>query len=121
MAAKGKAKKEEIVSIGEIAFLAGILIAVISGILIVGNVISQEWLVNASLALLGTIVGLLNIRKEEYTTFLLASLIFLLPLGVESITGLEWLSKIIKLIGVFVLPAALITAFKAVWDTAHKK
>ncbi|MEM5871214.1 MAG: hypothetical protein QXX04_02555 [Candidatus Aenigmatarchaeota archaeon] len=121
MAVRGRAKKEETIKIGEVAFLAGILIAIISGILLASNIILQEWLVNVSLILLGTIVGLLNIRKEEYTTFLLASLIFLLPLGIENITGLEWLSKIVKLIGVFVLPAALITAFKAVWDTAHKK
>ncbi|MEM0243244.1 MAG: hypothetical protein QXP52_01715 [Candidatus Aenigmatarchaeota archaeon] len=115
-------RASEQLEIGEVAFLAGILIAVISGILIAIDVIKVQEIVVWTLFGLGILVGLLNIRKEEYTTFLLASLIFLVPLGVAAeVPGAELIFKIVKLIGIFVLPAALITAFKAIWDTAAKK
>jgi len=121
-----KAKEEkEAIKIGEVAFLAGVLIAVISGILAYKplGVGLDEALIAYVLFGLGVLVGLLNLRKEEYTTFLLASLIFLVPLtvGAEQLSGLEWLFSIIKFIGVFVLPAALIVAFKAIWDTASQR
>ncbi|MFH7903708.1 MAG: hypothetical protein QW409_02025 [Candidatus Aenigmatarchaeota archaeon] len=113
------AKKEEI-NVGEVAFLAGVLIAVISGLLTVVARLDEVLVVYVLLGL-GVLVGLLNIRKEEYTTFLLASLVFLTPLQIQSLAGTEWLAKMIYFIGVFVLPAALITAFKAIWDTASKR
>jgi len=124
---KAKKAKEgkEAIKIGEVAFLAGVLIAVISGILAYKplGVGLDEALIAYVLFGLGVLVGLLNLRKEEFTTFLLASLIFLVPLtvGTEQLSALGWLFGMIKFIGVFVLPAALIVAFKAIWDTASKR
>jgi len=120
-----KAEGKEAINIGEVAFLAGVLIAVVSGILASKplGVGLDEAVVSYVLFGLGVLVGLLNLRKEEFTTFLLASLIFLMPLtvGTEQLSGLGWLFNMIKFIGVFVLPAALIVAFKAIWDTASKR
>ncbi|MEM1634275.1 MAG: hypothetical protein QW714_00930 [Nanopusillaceae archaeon] len=120
MPRKRKAAKREEINLGEVAFLAGVLIAVISGILTVVARLDEALVVYVLLGL-GTLVGLLNIKKEEYTTFLLASLVFLTTLQIEDLYGAEWLEKVIYFIGVFVLPAALITAFKAIWDTASKR
>jgi len=117
-----KSEGKEAINIGEVAFLAGVLIAVVSGILAqLGQI--YEPIIAYVLFGLGLVVGLLNLRKEEYTTFLLASLIFLMPLTVnmEQLSALGWLFKIVYFIGVFVLPAALIVAFKAIWDTASKR
>lgn len=117
-----KAEGKEAINVGEVAFLAGILIAVVSGILAqLGQI--YEPIIAYVLFGLGVVVGLLNLRKEEFTTFLLASLIFLMPLAVnmEQLSALGWLFKTVYFIGVFVLPAALIVAFKAIWDTASKR
>jgi di/tricarboxylate transporter len=117
-----KERKEEI-NIGEVAFLAGIMIAIAAGVL-PANLITAGT-VYLVLLVLGFIVGLLNLRKEEYVTFLLVALIFLIPGTFSEIERLplvgEYLSRILTAVSVFVLPAALIVAFKALWDVASSR
>lgn len=105
-------------NIGEVSFLAGILIAVVAGFL--GTAMDQT-LVTLVLLVLGTIVGFLNLRKEEYTTFLLVGLVFLLPGGLGVLETVPILSVILKNISTFVAPAVLIVAVKVLVETASTK
>jgi len=111
------------INIGEVAFLAGIIISIAAAF--IPTEIVTKGVVYLVLLILGFIVGLLNLRKEEYTTFLLVSLIFLIPGTFETIYQLsvigEPLEKILTAISTFVLPAALIVAFKTLWDIASSR
>lgn len=114
MAAKGKGLK-----IGDIAFFAGVLVAIIAGLfpeLLSGGVVA------AILVILGIIVGFLNVTKEETTSFLIAA-IALLAAGAAGLGSLPWvgsfLAPIALNIATFVAPAAVIVALKAVWNLAR--
>jgi len=123
MARRTTRKGEAEVNIGEVAFLVGIIIS-IAAAFIPAEIVANG-VVYLVLLILGFIVGLLNLRKEEYTTFLLVSLIFLIPGTLKPIYQLsvigEPLEKILTAISTFVLPAALIVAFKTLWDVASAR
>ena len=116
-----KKQEREALNIGEVAFLAGILIAVIAGILTTFNVGIEETLVRGILLLLGTVVGFLNLKKEEYTNFLVVGLVFLIPGGLEVFSKIPVISQLLSNISVFVAPAVLIVAIKALIDLAATK
>ncbi len=122
--ARGASKKREAeINIGEVAFLAGIMISIAAAF--IPTEVVTKGVVYLVLLILGFIVGLLNLRKEEYTTFLLVSLIFLIPGTFETLYQLsvigEPLKNILTSISTFVLPAALIVAFKTLWDVASAR
>lgn len=110
--------------IGEWSFIIGVLIAVIIG-LFAGNLRGNalgDWL-PLLLVVLGLIVGLLNVTEKETTPFLVAA-------GALLVTGLVGdtlntiptigpsLEGVVKQIGVFVAPAAIVVALKAIQSLA---
>jgi len=111
--------KDMSLKIGPLAFILGIIIAIVSAL--TGTVF---W----ALGVLGLIVGLLNITEKETSQFLIASLTFLVSVNVLSatITKLvnlipfvnEWLNFIDPLlanVALFVAPAAGVVALKALY------
>ena len=108
---------------GKWAFVIGFLIAIIIG-LFSGNLDSnvQGWLILLLVAL-GLIVGFLNIAEKERTPFLVAA-IALLVTGTAAINLAiipqigTYLQNIIKNITVFVTPAAIVVALKAIFSLA---
>ncbi len=119
MARKKEAKARLLAEgIGEVAFLVGILLAVISAFLTA----VEPMLVKAVLAVLGVIVGLLNIRQEETAKFLIAALVLLVPgVTASKFIEVELVNNILVNIATFVWPAAVIVALKTVWDLASRK
>lgn len=108
-------------NVGHFAFLAGVAIALLLGLV---NV-SATWQSNALLLLvvLGLIVGLLNVKGKETELFLIAAAALMLAgsAEVDKITYLNlgvYLKAILLNIKVFVAPAALVVALKAVWALA---
>lgn len=103
---------------GEWAFIACVLIAVIAGIAAPG-----EGMVAIALVVLGLIVGLLNISEKETTPFLVAA-IALIVAGTAGFSLIPeigaMVANIVGNIAVFVAPAAVIVALKAVWTMAKK-
>jgi uncharacterized membrane protein YfhO len=106
---------------GRYAFLAGIIIALIAGLftnLLAGATVSLI------LAILGLIVGFLNVSAKETTEFLVASIALVLlavPSGLISqiqVVGV-YLEAILINIATFVIFAALIVALKAIWQLAE--
>ncbi len=106
------AKKSK--AIGWWAFVVGLVLAVIFGF-----TDSQSW--NGLLVVLGLVVGFLNITEKEVVTFLVAS-IALMSAGSANLSILGGLgsmfSSVLESVVVFVAPAAVVAAVKAVYGTA---
>ena len=112
-------------SLGEWAYLISIVIAVLAGL--AAPMATSAW-VTLLLVILGLVVGLLNITEKETQAFLIASIalvvastaafstlnIVVSPLGTI-------LDAIVKNIAIFVAPAAIIVAVKAVASMASNK
>ncbi len=102
--------------IGEWSFLAGILIAVLVG-LVPGIVAAST--VATVLVVLGILVGLINIGTKETADFLIAT-IALLVAGAAGLNALpavgSYVGSILSNIVAFVAPAAVIVALKAVYE-----
>ena len=110
--------------LGEWAFILGVLLALVVGILGALEVIlfSQETVI-LTLIVLGFIVGLLNIQEKEIHGFLLAA-IALMTIGAGGLQQLgtlgEMLEKVVTYVKVFVGPAAFLVSLKAILDMAKK-
>lgn len=107
--------------IGSWAFIIGVILAVIAGILGVSVFGSFAAWLPLVFVVLGALIGLLNIGDKEVTQFLVA-VIALLAAG-----GVNW--AVIPVVGVFLdaiflniaglmAPAAIIVGIKAVWNLA---
>jgi hypothetical protein len=101
--------------IGKYAFMVGILLAIILGLVpMAENIRGYAILV---LVVLGLIVGLLNVTAKETTEFLVAA-IALIAAGNANLTSIPaigiYVQYILTFIVVFVAPAALVVALRAV-------
>src|SRR3989338_5296905 len=112
--------------LGEWAFIIGVLIAIVIG-LFSSNIETKNpqlsgWLI-AALVLLGLVVGLMNITEKETTPFLIAAIALLATGSAAEVLnkiptiGL-YLTNVVKQIGVFVSPAAIVVALKAIQSLA---
>jgi len=102
--------------IGGWAFIIGLVIAVLAGLIELG------WAPTA-LVLLGLVVGLLNIGDKEVTGFLIAAIALLLAgtagLGAIPAVGGFVTAMLTNLIA-FVAPAVVIVAVKEIYNIAKK-
>jgi hypothetical protein len=113
--------------LGEYAFLACIVIAVLAG-LATGLAGYPGGAVSALLVVLGVVVGVLNISEKETTPFLVAAiaLVAAATVGFSPINDViqnagTVLDSIFQYIATFVAPGAIIVAFKAIYALASKK
>ncbi len=99
--------------IGKYAFIAGIVLAAVAGF------IEQPW-VWWVLAVLGLVVGFLNVTADETRGFLLAAIGLIL--SASSIQQLpfigELLTTILGNVVVFIGPALLLVALKSLFEVA---
>jgi len=120
--ARRKSKKDSD-TIGYIAFLLGVFIAIIAGLFYAAGVldVAMQGFVAIVLVVLGLVVGLLNLLDKDVVTFLMA----VIALGVvgSGAGGLALipyigipLSAVVNYIGTFVFPAAVVVALKTIWD-----
>lgn len=115
-------------TLGTWLFLLGILIALIIGLLMGANVYTDtNGYGSLVLAALGFIVGVLSffavgtITRDEVPTFLIAAVLLV---GVGAATALlqnvsiigPYLAAMATMIAVFIAPAAVILAVRAIWD-----
>jgi hypothetical protein len=114
-----KAKKSTFsgAKLGHWVFLAGIIIAIVTA-LVTGVNTTVIWV----LALLGLIVGLINVTLKDEVPFLVATTVLLLASG--SLNALPYvgiqLGTILAYVTVFVAPAGLIVALKAIYAFARE-
>ena len=101
--------------IGKWAFIIGLVVAVLAGLLF-----QPGWAIWV-LAILGLIVGLLNVTAEDTRSFLLASIALTLSataLNTLPIVGTA-LSFILPFVVAFVAGATIVIALKELFQTAR--
>ncbi len=117
---------------GEYAFLGGVLIALVIGVLASWVPADIMPLLIALLFILGVVVGIANIQEKETNTFLLAAVALLLAttswntllaatLGLFGVLGntiAALIAGFTSTLVAFISPAAFIVALKAVWKLA---
>jgi hypothetical protein len=113
-------KKENMVQrIGSWAFIIGLIIAVIAGFWPIGSVITSI------LIILGLIVGFLNVSGKETNSFLFATLVLVVMAsqGGQLLSGIQFvgpmLQSIFSTMMLFIIPAAVVVALKAIWALAE--
>lgn len=102
-------------TIGKWAFIIGLVLAVLAGLLF-----QPDWAIWV-LAVLGVIVGFLNVTAEETRGFLLASIALTLSataLNAIPIVGTA-LSLVLPFVVAFVSGAMIVVALKALFETAQ--
>jgi hypothetical protein len=118
---------------GEYAFLGGLVIAVILGVL--SNFVPAELMpiLVAVLFILGIVVGLLNISDKEVNSFLVAAIALLLAatswnvslgatlqlLGEAGVMVAKMVVGFTNALIAFISPAAFIVAIKAIYKLAQ--
>ena len=110
---EGMNMSEMMQKVGSWAFVLGLIIAVVMAFMGTGS--TTIWI----LAILGLIVGLLNISGSESHLFLVAAIAFLVS---ASSLNLVWeaLSPYVSNVVVFVAPAAAVVALRPLYDVARE-
>ena len=116
--AKRRSQPKE-AKVGHWAFLIGIVLAIIAGF--VPQLQTPK--VTLILALLGLVVGFLNITTKETQGFLIASvaLVIAADAAADIISLGVLLSVILGNVVTFVFPATLLVAFTSVWKLASEE
>src|SRR3989344_3293368 len=108
--------------IGQWAFIIGVLLAIVVGVFATNLSASTQGTLSLVLVLLGLVVGFLNISEKETTPFLVAAAALMLTAtSVDTLQSINlgvnlgsYLAGIVTQIAVFVAPAAVIVALKAI-------
>ena len=110
-------------NIGPWAFVLGIVIALLAGF----ATTTVDTTLVLVLAVLGIIVGFLNVSDKEVVKFLVSTLAFMIAASSLNVVFAKLpesvgigLSLAMSYIGVFVAPAAAIVAIKALYDIAKE-
>jgi len=100
--------------IGKCAFIIGLVIAVAAGL-----VLQFTWIMWL-LAVLGVVVGFMNVTKEETRSFLLAAIgLMLAATSVQVVPFVgDLITRIMSNLVVFIAPAVLVVALKSLFETA---
>ncbi len=103
--------------IGSWAFLIGVLLAVILGL--IGR-LNETWII--VLAAIGLIVGLLNIADEEASPFLLSGLALIIAsaLGASVMEGVPYLNEVLMALLTVFVPATIVVAVRNVFSLARR-
>ncbi len=105
--------------VGKWAFLAGVILAVVVGLIPPLQIAAVSWI----LLILGLVIGFLNVTAKESTAFLVASIaLIVLGTGLPNAFNLgSIVNSILANIVTIVSGAAVIVAVKAIADLAGKR
>jgi hypothetical protein len=107
-------KRNVLSTIGFWAFIVGLIIAVVAGLLL-----PQNTIIIIVLIILGLIIGFLNITAKEFLLFLVATIALMVAgnvfaplktLGIGAILG-----SMLSYVATLMAPAAIVAAIKALW------
>jgi hypothetical protein len=105
----------QLATVGKWAFIVGLVLAGVAGLLF-----QAAWVVWV-LAILGVIVGLLNVTQEETQGFLLAAIAF--ALSATALNTVPYVggvvANILGYVAAFVAGAMIVVALKAMFETAR--
>jgi hypothetical protein len=102
--------------IGSWAFLIGVVLAVILGL--VGN-IGGTWTI--VLIVIGLIVGILNVAEKETMPFLMSGTVLIIAsaLGKSGVSDIQILADVLNALLIIFIPATVIVAIKNVFSLAR--
>lgn len=102
--------------IGSWAFLVGVILAVVLGL--IGN-LSGNWLI--ALVIIGLIVGLLNVTDTETMPFLLSGAVLIIAsvFGGSVLADIQIIGNVLSALLVIFVPATIVVAIKNVFVLAH--
>ncbi len=111
-------KKNENV-IGAWAFLAGVVLAVIVGLLAINPTVGN-WAI--ALVLIGIVIGLLNVSEKQTKEFMLAGTVLVIVsyFGGEGLEAVAYLNEMLTALVVLFAPATIVAALKTVFAIANK-
>ena len=118
-AAPAKSSGNMMAKVGAWAFIVGVILALVSGFW----ALNPTW--TSVLIVLGLLVGFLNITGKEVNQFLFAGLVLVVmaSLGGTVLSRIAVvgpaLQNIFSALVVFVVPATLVVALKAIYSVAH--
>ncbi|OIO41304.1 hypothetical protein COU56_02320 [Candidatus Pacearchaeota archaeon CG10_big_fil_rev_8_21_14_0_10_31_9] len=103
-------------SLGGWAFLVGVILAVILGVL---GPVSGTWLI--VLVVIGLVIGLLNVTGREVKPFLLSGVVLIIAsaLGQNVMADVQILDNILQALLAIFVPATVIVAIKNVFTLAR--
>jgi len=105
----------KLATVGKWAFIVGLVLAGVAGLFL-----QAVWVVWV-LAILGVIVGLLNVTQEETQGFLLAAIAF--ALSATALNTVPYIggvvANILGYVAAFVAGAMIVVALKAMFETAR--
>ena len=109
-------KTKNIMVIGSWAFLAGVVLAVVLGIV---GPMSQTW--TMLLVAVGLVVGLLNVTEREVMPFLLSGAVLILAsaLGGNVMGNIPYAASILDSLLLIFVPSTIIVAVKHVFNLAR--
>lgn len=115
-----KNKGPDIRQIGHVAFIVGIVVAILAAFInaLRGDV--SVWI----MVILGVVVGLLNITAKEVGVFLIATVALIVAASASALSlAVIWptLTTILGNVIIFVAPAAIIVSLKAIYALAEAK
>jgi len=114
-----KEKKSIMAKVGVWAFVIGLVIAVVFSILQAATGLQTRVII--LLAILGLIVGLLNVTKKEVQFYLLATVAFIVSAqGLAFVLAqIRFLPVLASAIIVFVSPGALVASLRSLFNIAR--
>lgn len=107
--------------VGSWAFLVGVVLAIVAGVLAgAGQIDLSTPLMTSVLALLGLIVGVLNVTHKESTPFLVSGVVLILAgiFGAGLMSSVPILSSTLLALLVVFVPAVIIVAIRNVFGIA---
>ena len=114
----------DMTKIGRYAFLAGLVISVLVGILpAAGMPLGDAGIIGIILVVLGVIVGILNVTNQEVQPFLLGTVaLIVVGIGLGGVlASITVVASILSAFVAFVAGAALIVALKEVYAITSTK
>jgi len=102
--------------VGSWAFLIGVILAVILGLL--GN-FGPVWII--VLVIIGLIVGLLNVNEKEVMPFLMSGIVLIIAsaFGGSVFYNVQTLGNVLDALLIIFIPAVIIVAIKNVFNLAE--
>jgi hypothetical protein len=101
--------------VGSWAFLIGVILAVVLGLV---GVVSGPWII--VLIVIGLLVGILNVADKETGPFLMSGAVLIIAsaLGGNVLSNIEVVSNVLNALLVIFIPATVIVAIKNVFNLA---
>ncbi len=109
---------------GNWAFIIGVVLAIILGLFSGFVATEYQEIITYIMIILGLVVGFYNIGQKEAVNFLIAAIALLAVggAGLETLPVIgSYIGGILTQIAVFVAPAAILVALKAVYEMVYKK